>query len=278
MSAKQGEPAEPLETVTLTLCRECLTGAGGECHMPGCALWMGTAPDVSLIGRVVRAPAPVPVEEASQLARVLERVNEIACGDESTEQSGELVDLLQEFKPYGGWIPVEETRDGPWEHREPARALAAWLVSYRHDHGLTQAELADRLGWPTSLLEEVENAEGLPAASPPPVGDGRVVADPDCICRGSGIVTRLALDGPGTTGPELCSCLRAPAPSPVQGGGERVVAIIDRLRANYTPEGVGVWLCGAKRSLNGERVIDLLREGRLDEVEAIVPDDGMVAT
>ena len=60
--------------------------------------------------------------------------------------------------------------------------------------------------------------------------------------------------------------------------GTRIVAIIDRLRANYTPEGVGVWLCGAKRSLGGERVLDLLRAGRIDEVEAIVPDDGQVAT
>lgn len=35
-----------LETVTLTLCRSCLNGAGGECHTPGCALWMSAAPDI----------------------------------------------------------------------------------------------------------------------------------------------------------------------------------------------------------------------------------------
>jgi hypothetical protein len=70
----------------------------------------------------------------------------------------------------------------------------------------------------------------------------------------------------------------ASVPSQQEGGGARIVTIIDRLRANYTPEGVGVWLCGAKRSLGGERVLDLLRQGRIDEVEAIVPDDGMVAT
>lgn len=32
--------------VTLTLCTLCLSGKGGECHSPGCALWMRRAPDV----------------------------------------------------------------------------------------------------------------------------------------------------------------------------------------------------------------------------------------
>ncbi|MCU1500567.1 MAG: hypothetical protein JWM47_4520 [Acidimicrobiales bacterium] len=37
-----------LTSVNLTLCSRCLDGAGGECHTPGCALWMTTAPDVPL--------------------------------------------------------------------------------------------------------------------------------------------------------------------------------------------------------------------------------------
>lgn len=37
-----------LYTVTLTLCELCLDGAGGECHTPGCALWINRAPDMSL--------------------------------------------------------------------------------------------------------------------------------------------------------------------------------------------------------------------------------------
>lgn len=34
-----------LHRVTLMLCGPCLSGAGGECHSPGCSLWMNTAPD-----------------------------------------------------------------------------------------------------------------------------------------------------------------------------------------------------------------------------------------
>lgn len=34
--------------VTLTLCALCLDGAGGECHSPGCALWINRAPDLPL--------------------------------------------------------------------------------------------------------------------------------------------------------------------------------------------------------------------------------------
>ena len=41
-----------LETVTLTLCNACLDGKGGECHTPGCALWMNRAPDVSIRDKV----------------------------------------------------------------------------------------------------------------------------------------------------------------------------------------------------------------------------------
>lgn len=37
-----------LERVALTVCSRCLDGEGGECHTPGCALWMNRAPDVSI--------------------------------------------------------------------------------------------------------------------------------------------------------------------------------------------------------------------------------------
>lgn len=35
-----------LRAVHLTLCRACREGAGGECHTPGCSLWMNRAPDL----------------------------------------------------------------------------------------------------------------------------------------------------------------------------------------------------------------------------------------
>lgn len=34
--------------VLIALCDPCLDGAGGECHSPGCALWLHSAPDISL--------------------------------------------------------------------------------------------------------------------------------------------------------------------------------------------------------------------------------------
>jgi hypothetical protein len=44
------DPAEavPLYRVTLDLCFLCLGGAGGECHVPGCVLYMNRAPDLPL--------------------------------------------------------------------------------------------------------------------------------------------------------------------------------------------------------------------------------------
>jgi hypothetical protein len=39
----------PLHQVTLWLCELCLSGAGGECHVPGCALWMNRAPDLPVL-------------------------------------------------------------------------------------------------------------------------------------------------------------------------------------------------------------------------------------
>ena len=42
-------PPDPgLNRVTLILCDLCLNGAGGECHVPGCAFWLNRAPDLSL--------------------------------------------------------------------------------------------------------------------------------------------------------------------------------------------------------------------------------------
>lgn len=34
--------------VRLRICELCLTGKGGECHVPGCVLWLNRAPDLAL--------------------------------------------------------------------------------------------------------------------------------------------------------------------------------------------------------------------------------------
>lgn len=40
------ESRASVHRVVLDLCDLCLGGAGGECHTPGCALWMNRAPDM----------------------------------------------------------------------------------------------------------------------------------------------------------------------------------------------------------------------------------------
>lgn len=37
-----------VHTITIDLCSLCINGAGGECHVPGCALWMNRAPDIAI--------------------------------------------------------------------------------------------------------------------------------------------------------------------------------------------------------------------------------------
>lgn len=46
-------PKTKLNRVTMTLCDKCLDGDGGECFVPGCSLWMVSAPDINLRERIV---------------------------------------------------------------------------------------------------------------------------------------------------------------------------------------------------------------------------------
>lgn len=46
--------------------------------------------------------------------------------------------------------------------------------------------------------------------------------------------------------------------------------IVEQLRDIYTREGAEIWLHGRKRSLGGERPIDLMREGRFQSVLAAI--------
>jgi hypothetical protein len=49
VTAARLQPQEDvLVRVTLTLCEQCLNGDGGQCHTPGCALWLKAAPDLPL--------------------------------------------------------------------------------------------------------------------------------------------------------------------------------------------------------------------------------------
>lgn len=46
--------------------------------------------------------------------------------------------------------------------------------------------------------------------------------------------------------------------------------VVDRLSEFYTPEETRLWLYSKHRLLNGERAIDLINQGRADEVLSII--------
>lgn len=48
LEALDGPGSPSLHKVTLTLCSLCILGEGGQCHTPGCALWIKSAPDIPL--------------------------------------------------------------------------------------------------------------------------------------------------------------------------------------------------------------------------------------
>jgi NTP pyrophosphatase (non-canonical NTP hydrolase) len=228
-----------LVPVVVSLCDRCLDGEGGECHTPGCALWMNRAPDVAIRSKVeLAASASSSKEEgggrheSEEVGNRIARAHEIAAAIVARIGAGKgeaaaIVGVLVDYETAapsvsqqgldtdpqvgasvpgpsvpsrfplpdgemdvmgpsassskeegGGYMPRalcdcgrkalhwSNHKDGcpyrEWEFHEPARALAAWLVAYRHDHGLTQAQLADRLYWLPQLVEAAENAE--PAA------------------------------------------------------------------------------------------------------------------
>lgn len=39
----------PVHRVTLLLCEQCIDGVGGECHSPGCSLFLNRAPDIPIL-------------------------------------------------------------------------------------------------------------------------------------------------------------------------------------------------------------------------------------
>lgn len=58
--------SEPkLHRVVVVICDLCLAGAGGECHVPGCILWLNRAPDLPLLRELyedIGWPVPMPTE------------------------------------------------------------------------------------------------------------------------------------------------------------------------------------------------------------------------
>jgi hypothetical protein len=56
-----------LYMVTLPLCGRCIEGEGGECHTPGCSLYMNRAPDLSIRHRAEVRSMPTGEEKCGRL-------------------------------------------------------------------------------------------------------------------------------------------------------------------------------------------------------------------
>jgi transcriptional regulator with XRE-family HTH domain len=50
-----------------------------------------------------------------------------------------------------------------WDRTQLADDVANWVLAYRIDHDLTQAELADVLGWKQSVVARLESGEREPS-------------------------------------------------------------------------------------------------------------------
>ncbi|MBV8717814.1 MAG: helix-turn-helix transcriptional regulator [Chloroflexi bacterium] len=57
-----------------------------------------------------------------------------------------------------------ETR-AEWDRTALARDVSTWLLRYRHDHHLTQAALAELLGWKQPVVARLESGEHEPSLS-----------------------------------------------------------------------------------------------------------------
>jgi ribosome-binding protein aMBF1 (putative translation factor) len=59
-------------------------------------------------------------------------------------------------------LNTDEAFRRDWEHQAPARMVAAKLIEYRFDHGLSQRQLADLLGVKQPQIARWESGESLP--------------------------------------------------------------------------------------------------------------------
>lgn len=58
--------SDDLLSVTLTICRRCYDGAGGECHTPGCCFWVCPAPDPEQAERIRNGAVVAPAGSGEQ--------------------------------------------------------------------------------------------------------------------------------------------------------------------------------------------------------------------
>ena len=55
-----------LKKIEIIICEDCLTGKGGECHTPGCALFLNRCPDIPIMPELYKV-----IKEFSDDERIL---------------------------------------------------------------------------------------------------------------------------------------------------------------------------------------------------------------
>jgi hypothetical protein len=98
------DPEIPVRLVQLWLCDPCLDGMGGQCHTPGCALWINRAPDLPLRGNPF-----VTILTCGQCSGGLVDISGCNCG-------GGGPDGLPAHEPLCG---AEPCPNGCWERLHP---------------------------------------------------------------------------------------------------------------------------------------------------------------
>jgi hypothetical protein len=133
------EPEIPVRLVQLWLCDLCLDGTGGECHTPGCALWINRAPDlalrsspmVTILDAVLEpqpAPGTVPAEALNIAWNALQHVA-LHTGDVKTAaKAREALRAVHEFVEDG---TTEDGIDRTPRQPKPSPELAALRALHR---------------------------------------------------------------------------------------------------------------------------------------------------
>lgn len=111
---RAAERAAEVRRVAVELCELCLSGTGGECHTPGCALWFSRAPDVPVTHE------PVPADQADH-AETLGALNQ------ATRERDEARAVLRDIADRGLRADLTPTVTSAMDPGGTYRELTAYL-------------------------------------------------------------------------------------------------------------------------------------------------------
>lgn len=95
----------PVRLVQLRLCDLCLDGKGGECHTPGCSLWLNRAPDAPVResqGVMIMDIAPDASPARAGTAELAAELNTVRAENERLRDVIARSDVIREYERLGG--------------------------------------------------------------------------------------------------------------------------------------------------------------------------------